>query len=150
MPTGEEKRRKNIPVGVKLQVALKKLGLTIEQVEWDHTPPLALREWDPVKQDTVPPANDPDHIQILLIKDHREKTFGRGGEKRITTAGSDANKIAKVRRLTAQQEEARRRMLAKTSGEEPQETKPRRKTKWPSRPFGKRKKETKPHGDDHS
>lgn len=147
---GNEKRRKAIPLSVKLDVALKKLGLSIEAVNWDHNPPLALREWDPVKGDTIPPANDPDHIEILLIADHKTKTFGRGGEKRITTAGSDIHAIAKVRRLTEAQEEARRRMLARAEPGESEQANPRRKSKWPSRPFPKRKKETKPHGDDHS
>ncbi|MDQ0422372.1 hypothetical protein J2045_003420 [Peteryoungia aggregata LMG 23059] len=143
-------RRKAIPLSVKLEVALRKLGLTIEQIHWDHSPPLALREWDPVKQDTIPPANDPRHIELLLITDHKTKTFGRGGEKRITTAGSDIHAIAKVRRLTKAQEEARRRMLAKTEPGESEPVNPRKKTKWPSRPFQQRKKETKSNGDDHS
>lgn len=145
-----QKRRKNIPIMVKLQVALRELGLTIEEVNWDHSPPLALREWDPVREDTIPPANDPNHIHILRIEDHKTKTFGKGGEKRITTAGSDIHAIAKVKRLTEAQEDMRRRLLAKAEPEETKPANPRRQTKWPKRSFPTRKKETKPNGDDHS
>ncbi|WP_293862290.1 hypothetical protein [uncultured Alsobacter sp.] len=140
-----EKRRKAIPDRVKLIVALEAMGLTVEQVEWDHQPPLALREWDPEKKDTIPPANDPVHIQMLRIAEHREKTFGRGGEKRITTAGSDANKIAKVRRLSARQEEFRTRLLERDNpaflpADHEDRGARRAKKPWPSRPFPKRSK----------
>lgn len=127
-------KRKAIPDRVKLIAALRRMGLTIEEVEFDHNPALALRDLDPKTGDTIPPANDPAHIHMLLITEHRKKTFGPGGEKRITTAGSDVHAIAKVRRLTKAQEEARQRMLAKAPGE-----KPERKSKWPSRPFSKRR-----------
>lgn len=127
-------RRKKIPDKVKLIAALRRFNLELTQVEFNHTPPLALREYDPVAKDTIPPANDPDHIEMLLIEEHRVQTFGRGGTKRITTAGSDIHAIAKVRRLTKAQEEARRRMLAKEQGE-----KPVRKSRWPKRPLGGRR-----------
>lgn len=127
-------RRKRIPDRVKLIAALRRYGLTIEDVEFDHDPALALRPVNPATGDTIPPANDPEHIRMLLITEHRRKTFGPGGEKRITTAGSDVGNIAKVRRLSKKQEEMRRRMLAKESG-----TEPKAKRKWATRPFGRRK-----------
>ncbi|THK34010.1 hypothetical protein EHS39_32900 [Ensifer sp. MPMI2T] len=123
-----------MPDKVKLIAALRRMGLTIEQVQFDHNPALALRPIDPATGDTIPPANDPEYIELLLIAEHKEKTFGKGGEKRVTTAGSDIGNIAKVRRLTEAQEEARRRMLAKDAGE-----KPVRKSRWPKRPFQSRK-----------
>lgn len=123
-------RRKAIPDRVKLIAALKRMGLTIKQVQFDHNPALALRPINPVTGDTIPPANDPDYIELLLITEHEEKTFGRGGEKRITTAGSDIGNIAKMKRVAKQQEEFRKRVLAKEQGEPEQ-----RKSKWPKRPF---------------
>jgi hypothetical protein len=128
-------KRKAIPDRVKLIAALRRFNLKIEDVQFDHNPALGLRPVNPFTGDTIPPANDPDHIEMLLIAEHKEKTFGRGGEKRISTADGDVGKIAKVNRITAAQEEARRRMLAKDQGEEP----PKRKSKWPTRPFSTRK-----------
>lgn len=129
------KVRKAIPDRVKLQAALRRFGLTTKDVQFDHNPALELRPYNALTGDTIPPANDPGHIDMLLVDEHKVKTFGRGGEKRISTADGDIGKIAKVRRITAAQEEARRRMLAKDEGEEP---KP--KSKWQSRPFPKRPK----------
>lgn len=127
-------KRKTIPLAVKLDVALARFGLTLADVQFDHAPALELREWDEAAGDTIPPANDPEHIQMLLIAEHKAKTFGRRGEKTATTHGSDIGNIAKARRITKQQEEARRRMLAKDAGE------PKPRSKWGSRPFPKRRK----------
>lgn len=138
-----DKRRKRIPDKVKLIAALRRMGLTIEQVQFDHNPALGLRPFDPVAGDTIPPANDPNYIELLLVSEHKEKTFGKGGEKRVTTAGSDIGNIAKVRRLTKAQEEARRRMLAKDTGEEPV-----RKSRWPKRRFPTRKNANKGNPDE--
>ncbi|RWX72596.1 hypothetical protein EOA24_00510 [Mesorhizobium sp. M2A.F.Ca.ET.039.01.1.1] len=128
------KKRKAIPDRVKLIAALRRMGLTIEQVQFDHNPALELRPIDPETGDTIPPANSPDHIDLLLITEHKTKTFGRGGDKRITTAGSDIGNIKKLRHLTKDEEAFRRRLLAKAEGE----PEPKKKSRWPSRPFGKR------------
>lgn len=133
-----ENRRKAIPAMTKLEVALRAMGLSIKRVQFDHQPPLELRPLNAEGTDTVPPANDPEHITLLTIEQHAEKTYGT----KATTAGSDINKIAKHRRLTAEQEEHRRRMLAKTGRGDAEETKPeRRKRAWPKRPMrsGKRR-----------
>ncbi|RRY08876.1 hypothetical protein [Brucella anthropi] len=127
-------KRKKIPDRVKLIAALKRFGLTVEQVEFDHDPALALREVDPATGDTIPPQNDPNHIYMLTIDEHRTKTFGRGGTKRATVADGDVHKIAKTKRLREEQETFRRRLLEGT-----REDKPKAKGKWPSRPMGKRK-----------
>ena len=136
-------RRKKIPDRVKLIVALRAMGLEIEQVEWDHQPALALRDWNAATMDTIPPANDPIYIQMLRIAEHRCKTFGRGGEKRTTTHGSDLHAIAKVRRLSAKEEEFRRRILTKDTPTAflaaDHTDRGKRATRWPSRPFPKRK-----------
>lgn len=130
------KRRKSIPDRVKLIVALKRAGLTVDRVRFDHTPPLAMREWDEKAGDTIPAANDPVYIQMLTLDEDRVKTYGRGGEKRATVADGDIHKIAKMRRLTKAQEESRRRMLARDAGDQPDTP----KSKWPKRPFTKRPK----------
>lgn len=132
----QKNRRKAIPLGVKLQAALRRFGLKLEDVEFDHNPALALRDWNPVTNDTIPPANDPDFIDMLLVDEHRSKTFGPGGEKRITTAGSDINRISKVARLSKEHEAFQRRLLAKVGpSEKAAEQKPRTKIK--SRGFPK-------------
>lgn len=121
--------RKRVPDRVKLIAALARFGLKIEQVQFDHSPPLALRPINPETGDTIPPANDPVFIQMLTIDEHRVKTTG----KPATTAGSDIHAIARVKRLSSQQEAFRQRLLAK----EPCE--PQRKvSKIPTRPFPKR------------
>jgi len=114
---------------VKLEAALRALGLTLETVDFDHTPPLQLRVWVPERGDTEPPANDPDHIVPRLREDHRRKTSG-GSTK--AKAQGDVTEIAKTKRLAGGQDEFRRRLLAKDPGE-----KPDRKSKWPKRSLGK-------------
>lgn len=130
--------RKAIPLGVKLHAALLALGYSDEEIvggalEWDHCPALALRFVDPETGEMTPAPNDPRYIRPMRKGEHAEKTFGRPA----TTAGSDIGAAAKVRRITKQQEEARRRMLAKDAGE------PRKKSgRIPSRGFPKRKRTT--------
>ncbi|ELT47400.1 hypothetical protein [Brucella intermedia] len=129
-------KRKKIPDRVKLIAALKRFGLTVEQVQFDHSPPLALRDVDPATGDTIPPQNDPDFIYMLTVDEHRTKTFGRGGTKRATVADGDIHKIAKANRLKEEQEGFRRRLLQNDI--EREET-PKPARKWPKRPFGNRK-----------
>lgn len=119
---------------MKLLAALRRFGLRPEDVQYDHNPALELRPINELTGDTIPPANDPAYIDMLLIDEHKVKTFGRGGERRITTADGDIGKIAKVKRVTAKQEEFRRNLLSKQPGEPTA-----RKSKWPTRTFAKRK-----------
>lgn len=132
-------RRRPIPLLVKLQVALRQLGYTVNEIHWDHTPPLALREWDPVAQDTIPAANDPNHIRILRIEDHKAVTTGRRGESDLSISfNGDVSRIAKARRLSKEEEAFRKRLLAKEAGQ------PREKTgSIKSRGFERRPKEPK-------
>lgn len=128
--------RKHIPLGVKLHACLLLLGFTDEEInggiQWDHDPPLALRFVNPETGEMEPHPNDPNFLRPLANQEHRFKTCGRRGEKRVTSAGSDQHAIGKVRRLSADQEEAHRRMLAKEPGQ------PRQKTNSiPSRGFVK-------------
>lgn len=108
-----ERRRKAIPPMTKLIVALRALGYRIDEIEFHHDPALILRRWDAEKQDTIPPANHPDFIRILTKAEHKVQTFGTPA----TTAGSDVHRAAKMRRVTAQQDEFRSRLLAKDRGE---------------------------------
>lgn len=114
-----KEHRKAIPLGVKLHACLLLLGFTDEDIEagvdWDHSPPLGLREI--VEGKMVPDSNDPHFLRPMRRADHRVKTSGR---KNISVAGSDQHIIAKVKRLNG------------TTAKKP-------KKKWPSRPFDRRK-----------
>lgn len=127
--------RKAIPLGVKLDVALRMLGFKKEdQIEFDHDPALALREWDEATQDFIPAQLDPEFIVIRTKAHHRAKTSGRKGEARSTSYGSDAHAISKIERVQKDQAAFRERLLAKDQGDE----KPRAaKREWGKRGFGK-------------
>lgn len=128
--------RKNIPCHVKLQCALtalaEALGLDSDtEFQFDHTPALCLRDWDPETGDFIPPQNDSAFIVVRTKDDHHVKTFGT----KATTYGSDIWERAKDRRLQKDQEDFRRRLLAKEPG------KPREKSgKIQSRPFNSKGK----------
>lgn len=83
----------------------------------DHDPPLELREWDPIANDTIPPANDPDHLFGLTPTCNRRKTYGPRGSH--TALDSDRHAIDKNRRLRG-------------------ELKPKYKRPWGYRPMAKR------------
>lgn len=113
------KARKHIGLQIKLEAALLQLGIDPKHAQLDHSPPLALREWDPAAEDTIPPANDPRHLVWMSTKAHREKTSGR---HKHDIANSDIHKIAKAKRLRGEEKPA----------------KP--KKAWPSRPFPNKEK----------
>ena len=143
-------KRRAIPDQVKLKVVLrqcgrcsscqKKLG-DLASINFDHRPALVARRWDAEKCDFDPPGNSVEHIEAVHIACHAVRTFGPGGEKRITTRGSDIGEAARTRRLTRKEEEFRRRMLA-TDDEPAPEPSRSRARKIPSRPFAKRTKLT--------
>jgi len=94
----------------------------LKGLDWDHSTPLALGG-----------ADTPENIQALHRSCHRQKTSGRGGEKRATVADGDQHKIGKTRRLTAAQAEFQAMILAKEPG------KPRAsKSRMRSRSFSKK------------
>lgn len=132
-------RRKHIPLKAQLHAALLQLGFEPHEVELDHSPALVLRDWDDEAQDTVPPASDPRFLIWRPKAEHAAKTFGPGGEKRITSAGGDIHAAAHVRRLGRRETEFRANLLRKTTGEEPPAS-TRRKSRIPSRPFPNRKR----------
>lgn len=96
--------RPAIPMRVKLIVVLRQRGMcgcgcgeplgTIENVEFDHAPPLALRTFDPITKTFAPPANDPDRIIAKIKVHHRLKTSHPRSLK--TSIGSDQHLIAKL------------------------------------------------------
>lgn len=129
--------RKDPPLSIKLTVALRMLGFTKEdQVQFDHDPALALREWDEEKRDFIPPQNDPDWIVIRTKPAHRTKTSGRKGERAVTSYGSDQHAIAKIERVQKEQAAFRAKLLAKDTGERSREPS-RPKQSIPSRGFAK-------------
>lgn len=133
--------RPHMGLAVKLAAVLYRLGFDVgAAVEWHHTPALINRPWNATTGDTVPPANDPRYIVPLAPEAHKVCTHGPGGEKRITTAGSDRHQRDKRERLAEGQAEMRRRMLAKDSAEPPA---PAKRSRWASRPM-RRAQEAKP------
>jgi len=89
------KRRKYMPLGVKVKSALYALGIDPDDVEWDHNPPLALRRIDEETGEYIPAENDPRYIQPLSKEAHKRKTNGT----KSTSYGSDKHEISKARRI---------------------------------------------------
>ena len=102
------------------------------RIQFDHRPPLWAREYDPETITYEPPANDPHYIDAILKKHHQTRTFGPGGEKRITTKGSDIGEFHRSKRLKEAQEDHKEFMRSKKP-----RPKPRWRRRWPSRPFPK-------------
>jgi hypothetical protein len=143
-PTGF---RKAIPDKVKLEVVIQQHSLCatcgkrlerLADTQFDHVPAVQLRCWDPVAKDVIPPCNDKAHIFAKHVDCHAAKTFGSKASKR----GADVTEIARTKRITADTEEFRRRMLAKLLDPEEQAEpdSKRPKKNWPSRPFERRGK----------
>lgn len=122
------KKRQHMPLSVKLEAALRALGMEPKEVEFQHDPPLAMRVWVPERHDYDPPENDPRYIRPMSKAEHRE-----------VTAKRDIPQIARTKRLARKHEEFRRRMLEPEAETAP-EPKRSRKRKIPSRPFQKRTK----------
>lgn len=125
-------RRKSISLRNQLHAALLQLGYEPHEMDLDHHPPLALREYDAAKGDTVPAHDDPRYLVWRPKAEHKAKTFGSPA----TSAGGDIHAIAHARRLAKQQEEFRAAILRKEAGD------PRPQTRWgarklQSRPFQK-------------
>ena len=124
--------RKDIPLRVKLAVALRMLGfIKGQRVDFDHDPALGLRDWDEATQDFIPPQLDPEFITIRSKPAHDIKTNGNGA----TSYGSDKHAIAKIDRVSADAEAFRRRMLAKVDPDI--DAPPRERSRIPSRGFSR-------------
>jgi hypothetical protein len=124
--------RKDIPLRVKLTVALRMLGFVKGQrVDFDHDPALGLRDWDDGAQDFIPPQLDPGFIVIRLKPAHDIKTNGTPA----TSYGSDKHAIAKIDRINPAIEAFRKRMLAKVDPHI--DAPPRERSRIPSRGFSR-------------
>lgn len=128
--------RMHVSLATKLEVALRQLGIDPATARLDHRPPLALREKTPDGK-YIPDERDPLFMQWLSDEDHHLVTFGTPkGQKRVSAAGGDIHKIAKVTRLTERQEAFRARLTRKEPPNTPIDGK--RKQKFPSRPLRSR------------
>jgi hypothetical protein len=128
--------RKHIPLKVKLDAALRQLGLNPQTAELDHHPALFLRERTP-EGNYIPDENDPAAMVWRSSEDHAKKTYGRGKGERGTVANGDIHRKAKIDRIVKARDamaDASRRMASGAPKNE------RPKSKWPSRPFPKRPK----------
>ena len=127
------RRRRHMPLAVKLQAALNALGLGGKAINWDHRPALSHRPYDEAKGDYDPPENDPRYIVPMLAEEN--KALADGNHRPLS---GDTSVAAKLKRLSAEQDEFRRRLLAKDGGPKPPAAK-RRSRPIPNRPFEKRK-----------
>jgi hypothetical protein len=100
--TSDRPKRKEPPLSVKLEVALRQLagfmGCQPNELDLDHTPALGLR---PVENGQhVPHQHDPNHLEYLYRPKHLVKTNGRRGESDLSLdSNSDKARIAKAKRL---------------------------------------------------
>lgn len=115
-------KRREPPLSVKLAVALRALGVKEDDIEFSHEPALGLRAINADGTDYDPPQHDPNYLFIRTRAAHKHITFKDNG-----TGRSDITTIAKVRRLTKEQEDFQRKVLARPCGEKRQRT-----GNWPS------------------
>jgi len=124
-------KRPSMPARVKLDVVIRQEGKckqtnerlgTLDNTRFDHRPALWERHFDDMAQDTIPPANDPSYIDAVTIAGHDIRTHGPGGEKRITTLGSDSHRRAKEGRVTAAQESFRDKVSNRLCGAKREKT----------------------------
>jgi hypothetical protein len=107
-------KRRPIPLHVKLDVALRALGLKESEIDWSHEPALGLRAIRDDGSDYEPRQHDPDFIFIRKSADHDHITFKDNG-----TGRGDLTAIAHVRRTAAKDQHHKAVLAAKTSGDEP-------------------------------
>lgn len=133
--------RRHMPLSVKLQAALHALGLAGFKINWDHQPPLGLRDkiYDEAGNFVCydPDENDPRYIVPMIEDAHRAKTSG----KRHDASNGDIHKIAKAKRLGESTDEFRRRLLAPTAEPDHGPRRKRPKRKFASRKFQTRERE---------
>jgi len=119
------KTRKHLSLSVRLRAALYALGLDPDDIQWDHSPPLALRERS-LDGKYIPDECDPRYLVPMSRQAHKLKTHGGTAHK----ADGDIHKIAKAKRLMALI------LKEKVGGDNIVKFKP----KIPSRPFQKKPK----------
>lgn len=91
-------KRPSIPLEVQVAVLKRALCkvLHVDTIELDHRPALWQRHYDDEINNTIPGANNPNHIEAIGKEDHRRRTHGT----KATSYGSDSHERAKERRLT--------------------------------------------------
>lgn len=164
--SAERPKRKAIPDRIKLEVVLHQNGLcphcgerlgALKDLNFDHRPAIINRDVNAAGTDYVPAQLDPEFIQAIhILPCHRERTIGRGGEKRTTTAGSDIGIRDKTKRLVekrlAREAEIKKEFIfvANSEIDEIQELPSIRtqkiKSKIPSRPRPQRKPQARATG----
>lgn len=86
---------------------MRKLGMVAVDAEvafeLDHDPALVLRPVDPATGQHIPHQHDPRGLVWMTKEAHDRKTNGRGGERRVTTLGSDKHEAARIARLAEKQ-----------------------------------------------
>ena len=107
-------RGPNMPLSVKRQVVRNQGGFCAvsntliardySNVDFDHRPPIHEREYDPARDDTIPPVNDPDFIRAIVRPEHR------------TVTTSDVKRMNKVDRLRGALSEHEKAMARKAAG----------------------------------
>ena len=122
-------RRKSIPLGVKLAVALRALGVKASEIDYSHEPALGLRAINDDGTDYKPAQLDPEFIFIRARAAHDEITFKDNG-----TGRGDLTAIAHVRRTASKHGAHVQRIAAKGTGQKPP---PKRGRRLQSRGFGK-------------
>ena len=116
--------RPHMPISVQRDAALIALGLEPGNVDWHHEPALGIRPYDPETGKWTPDANDPKHIVPLAKDAHKGRYSG------------DRKAIDKTRRNGEAEEAFRRKLLAKSTGDDIRDVKRHR---IPSRPFASRR-----------
>lgn len=143
-------KRRTPPLAIKLQGALvqleacmRKLGMIPEEVvvsgwDFDHDPALELRA---VGEDGrhVPDQHDVRFLVWRPRQQHKVKTTGRAGTSKLAMVNGDAQKIKKNRRRDRNRAE-REAQAADLAAQDlpPGRIKPKRKSRWPSRPMQSR------------
>src|SRR6185437_515105 len=120
--------RRALPLSVKLQVALRALGLRESEIDWSHEPALQLRAINDHGTDYDPPQHDPRFIEIRSRAAHKHITFTDNG-----TGRGDITAIAQARKVRSANSQHIARMQAKL-GMNPAPA-PKRGTRWPKRKF---------------
>ena len=137
-------KRKAIPEKLKLQIYLEhngrcartgeKLGHYLREVEYNHTPPIAVRPVNAYGTDYIPPQLDPRYIEPLKPAVHKAETNGEALEKKHLLAKNyDKARISKTKRLRESHQEFTAGQAQKQCGQKRQ-----RSGNWPSRPFRKK------------
>lgn len=106
-PTGWRPRA--LQIKEKLEIVVRQGGkepggarlAPLDGIDFDHQPPIQLREWDASAGDTIPPSCSLEHIVALNRSTHREKTATR-----------DVPAIAKVDRITGATGNTRKQKIA--------------------------------------